>query len=95
MWFLGYPYGLESRFADNKTIPFIKRGTMSAIDASNKEAIVLYIDGFNNPGFSGGPILLWDFTKHVYAIIGVVKGYREESAKVVGKWPAYRHKYIS
>jgi hypothetical protein len=35
---------------------------MSAIDARNPEAVVLYIDGFNNPGFSGGPIIYWDTT---------------------------------
>jgi hypothetical protein len=34
---------------------------MSAIDNSNPDAEVLYIDGFNNPGFSGGPIIFWDF----------------------------------
>ena len=56
---------------------------MSAIDATNQNAIVLYIDGFNNPGFSGGPIVFWSFTKHNYEIIGVVKGYREDTAKVL------------
>jgi hypothetical protein len=66
VWFLGYPFGdpaLMSHFLDRKDmlIPFIKRGTMSAIDASRPDAVVLYIDGFNNPGFSGGPIVYWDF----------------------------------
>jgi hypothetical protein len=64
-------------------IPFIKRGTMSAIDGTNSEAIVLYVDGFNNPGFSGGPIIFWSFVKHTYQIIGVVRGYREDRAKVL------------
>lgn len=83
VWFLGYPYGIESRFQGGKAAPFIKRGTMSAIDASKPDAVVLYIDGFNNPGFSGGPIIYWDFSKHVYEILGVVQGYREDSAKVL------------
>lgn len=85
VWFLGYPFeGLGSHFgSDNRLIPFIKRGTMSAIDGANPDAIVLYIDGFNNPGFSGGPIVFWDFTKHTYQIAGVVKGYREDTAKVL------------
>jgi hypothetical protein len=43
---------------------------------------VLYIDGFNNPGFSGGPIIYWDFKKHAYRILGVVSAYKEEAAKV-------------
>ncbi len=33
---------------------------MSAIDATHPDAVVIYIDGFNNPGFSGGPIVFWD-----------------------------------
>lgn len=87
VFFLGYPYGLHSRFTEasemmNWHVPFIKRGTMSAI-AGGSDATVLYIDGFNNPGFSGGPIIAWDFSQRVYRIIGVVQGYREESAKVI------------
>jgi hypothetical protein len=88
LWFLGYPYGLESQFgkaAENHMVeaPFIKRGTMSAVDGSNPDAVVLYIDAFNNPGFSGGPIVYWDFSKHSYGIVGVVMGYRLDNAKVV------------
>ncbi len=83
VWFLGYPYGgLGSRWSTGEA-PFIKRGTMSAIDASNPDAVVVYIDGFNNPGFSGGPIVYWDFSKRIYGIVGVVRGYREDTAKVI------------
>jgi S1-C subfamily serine protease len=77
VWFLGYPFeGLGSP-GDGKgtVIPFMKRGTMSAIDGTNPDAVVLYIDGFNNPGFSGGPIVFWNFTSHTYEIIGVVCDY--------------------
>jgi hypothetical protein len=56
---------------------------MSAVDATNPDAIVLYIDGFNNEGFSGGPIVYWDFGKHSYRITGVVKGYKSDAAKVL------------
>jgi hypothetical protein len=82
VWFLGYPWGIGSHWSTGEA-PFIKRGTMSAVDASKPEAILLYIDGFNNPGFSGGPIIYWDFSKHVYQILGVVKGYRDDTAKVL------------
>lgn len=85
VWFLGYPWGIGSKFINDREAPFIKRGTMSAIDASNPNAIVLYIDGFNNPGFSGGPIVYWDFTDHQYRILGVVKGYKTDTAKVLVK----------
>jgi S1-C subfamily serine protease len=82
VWFLGYPWGLGSRFS-NAQLPFIKRGTMSAMDATDLNAVVLYIDGFNNPGFSGGPIVYWDFSSHAYRILGVVQGYKEDTAKVL------------
>jgi len=83
VWFLGYPFGIASHFQNGKRAPFMKRGTMSAVDATNPAAVVIYIDGFNNPGFSGGPIIFWDFAKHTYEILGVVQGYREDSAKVL------------
>jgi len=89
VWFLGFPWGLGSPVpSDSKLfaqwrIPFIKRGTLSAIDSTNPKAIVILIDGFNNPGFSGGPIVFWDFNARAYRILGVVKGYREDTAKVV------------
>ena len=56
LWFLGYPFGIASHFQDGKRAPFMKRGTMSAIDATHSDAVVIYIDGFNNPEFSGGPL---------------------------------------
>jgi S1-C subfamily serine protease len=91
VWFLGYPFGIASHFKEGsiKTLPlvnmlpFVKRGTMSAFDATKPDAAVLYIDGFNNPGFSGGPILFWSFSKHKYEITGVVMGYKEDTAKVL------------
>ena len=83
LWFLGYPFGIASHFQDGKRAPFMKRGTMSAIDATHSDAVVIYIDGFNNPEFSGGPIVFWNFSKHTYELLAVVQGYKEDSAKVV------------
>lgn len=88
VWFLGYPLGgLGTKTPQAKSVmseaPFIKRGTMSAFDATDPEATVLYIDGFNNPGFSGGPIVYWDFKERAYRIAGVVQGYKNEGAKAL------------
>lgn len=86
VWFLGYPYQIGSQFASESKwgggSPFIKGGTLSAIDAHDQNAMVTYIDGFNNPGFSGGPIVFWDFKLRKYEIIAVVKGYKPEAAKI-------------
>jgi len=85
VWFLGYPFGdtaMTSRLG-TQILPFIKRGTISAINASNPGAVVVYIDGFNNPGFSGGPIVYWEFKRHAYRILGVIQGFRPETAKLL------------
>jgi S1-C subfamily serine protease len=82
LWFIGYPYGLGSNIQGH-ILPFLKRGSMSAVDSTNKSAIIFYIDGFNNPGFSGGPIIFWDFSSHKYEILGVVQGYKEDTAKTL------------
>ena len=81
VWFLGYPFieGLSSQ-GQGWEAPFIKRGTMSAIVSTDPKAVILYIDGFNNHGFSGGPIVYWDFTDRRYKIIGVVQGFKNDSA---------------
>ena len=86
VWFIGYPFGMSSvpaKDSDISALPFMKRGSMSAVDASNPDAVVYYIDGFNNPGFSGGPVVYWEFATHTYKILGVVKGYRPDTAKAV------------
>jgi hypothetical protein len=56
---------------------------VSAIDFTEPNAVVIYIDGFNNPGFSGGPIVFWDIPKRAYEILGVVHGYRPDTAQAV------------
>lgn len=83
VWFFGYPWGIATHFTNGKIAPFVKQGMVSAIDATRPDAVVLYVDGFNNPGFSGGPIVFWNSSSRAYEIIGVIKGYREDSVKVV------------
>lgn len=84
VWFLGFPLleGLESR-ATKFEAPFIKRGTMSAIVSTDPNAVVMFIDGFNNKGFSGGPVIYWDFKEHQYRILAVVSGYKNAQAEAV------------
>ncbi len=86
VYFLGSPYGLHSLYSNGEYAPFIKHGVMSAIDGLDPDTTVLYIDGFNNPGFSGGPIVYWDSTHSKMKLLGVVSAYKQEQAKTkVGK----------
>ena len=81
VYFLGFPDGLHT-LAGTGRIPFIKRGTVSAQDATDPTAVVWYVDGFNNPGFSGGPVVFLDRKDNKWKVAAVVKGYKPEPAKV-------------
>jgi hypothetical protein len=85
VFFLGFPFNLASRSKDRYDfIPFVKAGVLSAIDNRNKDAPVVYIDGHNNPGFSGGPIIFSNFGKgRQLQILAVISGYRNQPTEVV------------
>ncbi|MFP5285628.1 MAG: serine protease [Thermoanaerobaculia bacterium] len=91
VYFLGYPYGLGTPGSSAAAppgfgeIPFLKSGILSALDDRNPEASLLYLDGHNNPGFSGGPIVFWHSESRRFRVAGVVRGYRNEALPVVKK----------
>jgi len=70
-YFLGFPYGLltDSGEINNKyPFAFVKKCIISAVDKH-----LIYLDGHNNRGFSGGPLVIADNNK--IKIIGVVSGF--------------------
>lgn len=84
-YFLGFPLGLQSPSAGaNGPYPLalIKRGTISGVVPIDipKKATMLFLDGYNNPGFSGGPIVFRDFAEsgYVMKVTGVVSGFIPE-----------------
>lgn len=85
VFFLGFPFGLASRSKDrNDFIPFVKAGILSAIDYGDQQTPVVYVDGHNNPGFSGGPIIFANLgDRHRLQIAAVVSGYRNQPTEVV------------
>jgi hypothetical protein len=84
-YFLGFPYGIQMPVhGANGPYPLavIKRGTISAqitVDVSKKEIQIL-LDGYNNPGFSGGPIVYRDLNQNTVTLnlAGVVSGFKPE-----------------
>jgi len=82
VFFLGFPWGLGTQ--DNTgqipKIAFMKKATLSAFDRIGAAEIV-YLDGHNNKGFSGGPVVYGNLTQgnRLY-VCGVVSGYRTEPA---------------
>lgn len=89
VYFLGYPYGLSTAGSSAPAppgfgeIPFLKSGIVSALDDRDPEANVIYVDGHNNPGFSGGPIVFWHSASRRFRVAGVVRGYRNEILPVL------------
>lgn len=81
VFFLGFPHGLHT-LVQGQQIPFIKRGTVSAQDRTDPTGTVWYIDGFNNPGFSGGPVVFLDKNDNRWKVLGVIQGYENERAQV-------------
>ena len=63
VFFAGFPFGENLFTTSTQTVnglfpmPFVKKGIISA-EATENGATILYLDGHNNPGFSGGPICL-------------------------------------
>lgn len=84
VYFLGYPAvgsdgsGLRTRSFQGESffeMPFVKSGIISAIDSTNKDAVKLYIDGHNNRGFSGGPIVFYHDKSKRFRVAGVVSSF--------------------
>lgn len=78
-FFLGFPYGLFGDAGDinsNYPVPFVKRATVSSVSVSETGPAIVFLDGHNNKGFSGGPVLFKDQEKGELKIASVVSGYR-------------------
>jgi hypothetical protein len=90
-YFLGFPYGLKSFAGGGANGPYpiaiIKRGAISGtliLDLAKKAEMIL-LDGYNNPGFSGGPIVYRDLNQGdvVMKVVGVVSGFKPEVVPVM------------
>ena len=80
IFFLGFPLGMTGGNEDkNQNFPFplIKGGILSSITSA---PTTFWIDGHNNPGFSGGPVVFIPGKraneKTPYKIAGIISGYR-------------------
>lgn len=63
-------------------IPFVKKGIISSFITDSLGTTQIFLDGHNNPGFSGGPVVVTNFgneTKHKMRIIGIVSAYLNEN----------------
>lgn len=84
VYFCGYPYGLKMEvgyeFNRGFPLPLVKRGTVSSMAPGP-----LLIDGINNPGFSGGPVVFSEPGSKEFKVAGVISGYRVDYDPVLLK----------
>jgi len=79
VYFLGFPFGLFGDSGDlNYGFPFplVKKAILSAIELGPNA--VMLLDGLNNPGFSGGPVVFTKpgLTNIIYSVAAVISAYR-------------------
>jgi S1-C subfamily serine protease len=91
-YFLGFPYGIESLSLGSNgpyPLPIVKHGTFSGLHSTSAtgEADQILLDGYNNPGFSGGPIVYRDLNQNgvVFKLAGVISGFVPEVVPVMTK----------
>ena len=87
LYFMGFPFGWAAEMDANLNrdfpMPFIKKAIVSAVcPPSPGVQDVLFLDGHNNPGFSGGPVVFVDANTGAQKICGVVSGYRIQPENV-------------
>jgi len=75
IFYLGYPLGLDmsSQALREYPFPLVKKGIISAF-INNDDITTLLLDGMNNKGFSGGPVISEGSNKEM-KVIGVISGY--------------------
>lgn len=84
-FFLGFPFGLfgDMGAANNDyPLPFVKRATVSCFEHNQYGLHRIFLDGNNNPGFSGGPVVFTLPGETVFRVAAVISGYRYENQPV-------------
>jgi hypothetical protein len=84
VYFLGFPYGMATQLSDVETdrIAFVKQAIVSA-SARIAGTHLWYLDGHNNPGFSGGPVVAHTETSGAMQVLGIVAGNRSAPRPVL------------
>lgn len=83
--FYGFPLGMStSRGPSTVPVPLVKGGIISGFYGTEKLGAdsSFWIDGHNNRGFSGGPVV--SMRNGEYAIAGVISAYRHSEEPVFG-----------
>ena len=83
VYFLGFPYGMSmdvGKLNEGMPVALVKSAVISALYMPEGRFL---LDGHNNPGFSGGPVVRDARLTTPQTVIGVVSGYRAVSPRVL------------
>ncbi|MDI4633843.1 trypsin-like peptidase domain-containing protein [Pelomonas sp. V22] len=73
--FLGFPYGMRpdaGQLNNGYPLPYVKRAIVSMLDFMPDQPNIV-LDGINNPGFSGGPVVFRNADRG-WQVAGVISG---------------------
>ncbi|WP_175023286.1 S1 family peptidase [Rugamonas rivuli] len=85
VYFLGFPYGKFFQLGpmnNHYPTPYVKRGIVSGFNTGGTPSLV-FIDGLNNPGFSGGPVVGRKPNSNEFELIAVVSCYDTVEGEVL------------
>jgi hypothetical protein len=81
VFFFGFPLGnLGTEFLGIK-FPLVKKAIISGW-VNHNGITMLLLDGYNNVGFSGGPVVAYDTAGKKMCVVGAVSGYIPEEIQV-------------
>lgn len=92
-YFLGYPYDLLTEWnmrPGGHPMPLVKKAIVSAVDAHQ-----ILLDGHNNPGFSGGPVVFSTPGNRDWKVAAVISNFRFVDQPILrfGKKTDYFYEY--
>ncbi|MEW6531890.1 MAG: trypsin-like peptidase domain-containing protein [Thermodesulfobacteriota bacterium] len=81
VYFLGFPYGMTVRIGElnrDFPMPFVKKAIVSCMYSTEDKTQIYFLDGHNNPGFSGGPVVFKEPNRpdFNYRVAAVISGFR-------------------
>lgn len=88
IYFLGFPHGLKSEAGEINRLfplPLVKKGCLASLPfplGLEDVGRYMWIDGNNNPGFSGGPVIFKASGDNNFRVCGVVHGYMTALSEV-------------
>jgi hypothetical protein len=78
-YFLGFPYGSFGNVGElnrGLPLPFVRKAIVSCMEHDPSGVRRVYLDGHNNRGFSGGPVVFKEPGSQLFKLAAIVSGYR-------------------